>query len=609
MSDERVERRLAAILAADVVGFSRMMEQDEAGTLATLKDRRKAILEPLVANHRGRLFKVMGDGVLVEFASAVNAVQCALDLQRDMAAANGDLAENRHIVLRVGVNLGDIVVEGGDLYGDGVNIAARLEGLAEPGGVLISASAYEQVKNKIGTEFQSLGPQSLKNIAERVCVFRATGMPRARVPSPKVVDERPSIAVLPFINASGDPDQDYFSDGVTEDIIAGLSRFHELLVIARASSFAYKGQSRPVSDIAAELGAKYIVEGRIRKLGGKLRLAVQLLQVSDAHQLWAERYDQDLKDIFAVQDAITRAIVAAVMGRVIDTSYKRSLQATPEQLLAYDCWLRGQHQSYLWTAEGDAEALMWYERALAKDPCCARAHSSIALLLNVRVLTAPGYPDEAADRSRALRHAQLSVEYDNADARSHLSLAFVSMLLRDLVRARRHLLLAEELNPNAADTLMSCAVATAYLGDAEKGKELAEQARALNPLYADWYPYMLSQILFLAGDFEGAFEVGHPYIAAFPELSAWTAAALGILGRATEARAEGQRFLEIVASCWAGPAPMRPEDAVNWFLSINCFLCEADTELLVRGLKAAGLPLPDAQVEAIHQGSPKQPSL
>jgi TolB-like protein len=417
-------------------------------------------------------------------------------------------------------------------------------------------------------------------------------MPRARVASPKVVDERPHIAVLPFTNASGDPDQDYFSDGVTEDIIAGLSRFHELLVIARASSFAYRGQSRTVSDIAAELGAKYIVEGSIRKLGGKLRLAVQLVQVSNSHQLWAERYDQDLKDIFAVRDAVTRAIVATTMGRLIETSYKRTLQATPEHLLAYDCWLRGQHQSYLWTSEGDVEALRWYEQALAKDPYFARALSSIALLLNVRVLTAPGYPDEATDRGRALRHAQLSVEYDNTDARSHLSLAYVSLWLRDLVRARRHFQLAEDLNPNAADTLMSCALAAAYLGDAAKGKRLAEQARLLNPLYADWYPYMLAQILLLAGDIEEAIEVGRPYIAAFPELAGWMAAAFGVLGRTSEARAEGQRFLELVGNCWSGQDPMRVEDAIAWFFSVNRFLCEADTALLTRGLKAAGLPLP-----------------
>jgi TolB-like protein len=423
------------------------------------------------------------------------------------------------------------------------------------------------------------------------------------------VDERPSIAVLPFINASGDPDQDYFSDGVTEDLIGGLSRFHELLVIARASSFAYRGHSRTVREIAAELGAKYIVEGSIRKLGGKLRLAVQLLQASDSHQLWAERFDHDLEDIFAVQDAVARGIVAAVIGGVIDASYKRSLQATPEQLLAYECWLRGQHQSYLWTPEGDVDALTWYERALAKDPYFARAHSSIALQLNGRTLTTPGYPGEAADRSRALRHAQLSVEYDKTDARSHLSLAVVSMLLCDIARAKRHFRLAEELNPNAADTIMTCAVAAAYLGDAEKGKMLADHAMALNPLHADWYPYMLSQILFLADDCEEAFEAGHPYIAAFPELAAWTTAALGILGRTIEARAEGQRFLEIVERCWAGPAPMRPEDAVNWFLSINRFLGEADMASLVRGLKVARLPLPDAQVEATRRRSPEQPPL
>src|SRR5215813_10925281 len=579
MAEQRVPRRLAAILAADVVGYSHLVEQDEAGTLAMLKARRKAVLEPLVAQHRGRIFKVTGDGVLVEFASAVHAVQCAIDLQRGIAAANAGVSEDRRIVLRVGVNLGDVILEDRDLYGDGVNIASRLEAIAEPGGVLISGTTYYHVKNKVDSDFQDLGVRSLKNISEPVRVYRVTGTPRVSVAAAKVISNKPSVAVLPLTNTSGDPEQEYFADGVTEDIITGLSRFHELFVIAPGSSFAFKGQATSVGEIGAELGVRYVVQGSVRKLVDRVRLTVHLLDANDSRQLWAERYERE--DIFAVQDAVTQAIVARVMGRVIETAHDRALHTSPERLLAYDCWLRGQHQLLLWTRDGDLEALTWFERALEKEPHFARAHSSIALLLNARTLTAPGYPEESVDRSRALRHARLSVEYDNEDARSHLSLAWVSLWLADHARARRHFQLAEDLNINAADNIMNCACATACLGDTAKAKLLAEQARKLNPFHADWYYYVLTQIHFLGGDYREAFDAGHPYINGFQELAGWTTAALGILGREDEARAEGRRFLHIVEGAWAGETPMQTEDAVAWFLSVNHFLHNDDKQLLL----------------------------
>ena len=309
MAEAPVQRRLAAILAADVVGYSRLMGEDEAGTLAALKARRKDVLEPLVNCHRGRIFKVTGDGVLVEFGSAVSAVQCAVDLQQGMAAANADLPQDRCIVLRIGVNIGDVMVEGSDLYGDGVNIAARLEAIAEPNGILVSGTAYDYVRNKVKVAFNDLGAQNLKNIAEPVRVYRVIGTPTVSVAVPKSAADKPSIAVLPFTNMSGDPEQEYFSDGITEDIITEISRFRNLLVIARNSSFIYKGAPVSIAKVARELGVTYILEGSVRRSGNRVRITAQLIDAQVGSHIWAERYDREIIDMFAVQDEITQKIV------------------------------------------------------------------------------------------------------------------------------------------------------------------------------------------------------------------------------------------------------------------------------------------------------------
>jgi len=315
MAEERVQRRLAAILAADVVGYSRLMEQDEEGTLAALKGRRREVLEPLAAHHQGRVFKVTGDGVLVEFASAVNAVQCAVDLQQAMAAANGDQPDDRHIVLRIGINLGDVMVEGSDLYGDGVNIAARLEAIAEPGGILVSGTAHEHIKNKIKVGFDDLGSQTLKNIAEPVRAYRVTGTPAVTVAASKPATDKPSIAVLPFTNMSGDPDQQYFSDGITEDIITELSRFHGLFVIARNSSFQYRDKAVDVRLVARELGVQYLVEGSVRRMANRIRITAQLIDARTGSHMWSERFDCSISELFEVQDEVARTIVATLRVR------------------------------------------------------------------------------------------------------------------------------------------------------------------------------------------------------------------------------------------------------------------------------------------------------
>ena len=312
MAEERIQRRLAAILAADVVGFSRLMEADESGTLAALKALRKETLEPLVAQYRGRIFKIAGDAVLIEFASPVNAVQCGIDLQNRLAVANQEAPGDRQITLRVGINLGDVMIEGSDLYGDGVNIATRLEGMAEPGAILVSDSVHGHVANKVGVQFDDLGPQNLKNIAKPVRVYRAGGTPGAAATADADGGERPTIALLPFANMSGDRAQDYIGDGLTESIITGLSRFRDLNVIASNSSFVYKGKAIKVQDASRELGARYILEGSVQKAGDRVRITAQLIDGKTGRHIWAERYDRGIGDLFAMQDEVTGLIVGTL---------------------------------------------------------------------------------------------------------------------------------------------------------------------------------------------------------------------------------------------------------------------------------------------------------
>jgi adenylate cyclase len=333
MAEERSQRRLAAILAADVVGYSRLMELDEKATLAALKERRHRILNPLVSQYHGRIVKLIGDGVLVEFASALDAVECAVDLQRRMAEANADMPEDRRIVLRIGVNLGDVMVEAGDLYGDGVNIAARIERLAGAGEIWIAASVHHQIENKAAhLDFEDLGSRGLKNMARSVQVFRVHSLSsgtRARSERderPLPVPEKPSIAVLPFKNISGDPEQEYLSDGITEDIITELSRFHSLFVIARNTSFQYRGKDVDVKRVGRELGVRFVLEGSIRRLGDRMRLTTQLIDTLSGSHVWADRYDKDVHDIFALQDDVVQTVAATVSGRV------EAARALPDQL-------------------------------------------------------------------------------------------------------------------------------------------------------------------------------------------------------------------------------------------------------------------------------------
>ena len=439
MAEIRAQRRLAAILAADVVGYSRLMEHDEAGTLAALKARRREVLAPLVVQHNGRVVKVMGDGVLVEFGSAVDAVQCAVELQKGFAGANQGVAETSRIVLRIGINLGDVIVEGSDLYGDGVNVAARLEGLAEPGGIYISGSVYDQVKRKLSFSFDELGTHVVKNIAEPVQVYRVRMGDREAAQPTMQTQTKPSIAVLPFANMSGDAEQEYFSDGITEDIITDLSKVSGLSVVARNTVFTFKGKAVLVEEVAKRLNVAFILEGSVRKAGGRVRITAQLINGRGGDHIWAERYDRTLDDIFNLQDEISKTIVDVLKVKLLPEELETITNRSTDNPEAYEALLMG--RSFL--NRGTETRLMktaqrLFAKAIEIDPNYARAYAALAdcecqlLIFNdpdasyeavlansTRALELePGLADAHASRGGALfvigHYAEAEVEFERA---------------------------------------------------------------------------------------------------------------------------------------------------------------------------------------------------
>jgi adenylate cyclase len=426
-----MERRLAAILAADVVRYSRLMERDEAGTLALLETRRRDVLEPLVVRHHGRIFKLTGDGALAEFSSAVNAVRCAIELQYEMAGASDDLLEDRHITLRIGINLGDIVVEGGDCYGDGVNLAARLEGLAEPGGICISQSIHDQIGGKIDARFTDCGEQYLKNIARPIRVWRwvseagATATEPRRGAAAARNRDRPAIAVLPFVNMSGDPEQEYFSDGITEEIITDLSRVSGIFVPARSSSFIYKGTAAAIAQICDALGVRYVLEGGVRKAGERVRITAQLIDGQTGGHLWADRFDRNLTDVFAVQDEIAKRIVDSLEVTLLSSERHAIEKAPTKNLEAYQFYLRGRQFLHHYTKSSWQIAQRMFRRAIDLDPEYARAHAGLADCDCHLYLVS--HSDAAPESILAASAKALALDPDLAEAHASRGLALAAV--------------------------------------------------------------------------------------------------------------------------------------------------------------------------------------
>jgi TolB-like protein len=575
MAEERVHRRLVAILAADVVGYTRLMERDEHGTLTVLKMRRSEVLEPLVARHHGRVFKVAGDGVLVEFGSAVNAVQCAIDLQQGMTAANAKMPAERRIVLRIGVNLGDVMVEGSDLYGDGINIAARLEGIAEPGGILLAGSAYDQVRNKIEAGFEDLGSQSLKNIAEPVRVYRVRPGGGATVARPALaLPDKPSIAVLPFVNMSADPEQAYFADGLTEDLITDLSKVPSLFVIARNSSFAYKGRSTDIRQIARELGVQYVLEGSARRVAGHVRINAQLIDAATGGHIWAERFDRDLADIFAVQDEVIGKIVEALVGKLTAAGLRERYR--PASLEAYDLCVRGRVQ-WVYSTEAGVEASPLFERAIALDPNYAEAYRWLALAQSIGWLHMNRPMDPF--RRLSLESAKKAVALDPDDSGTHWVLAFVLLYERLWEDSEREYETALRLNPNDADAWSNLADLKVMEGRGAEAVACVEKALRLNPHNSSYYYWDLGQAQYAAGQYEAAVKTLRNEATYRTGSRRFLAAALAQIGRLGEAREEAELYLV-----------QNPHFRIGYWVETQPFRDLATRDKFVEGYRKAGLP-------------------
>jgi len=494
MEERRVERRLAAVLAADVAGYSRLMGCDEEGTLGQLKMFRKILVDPKIATHRGRIVKTTGDGMLVEFASAVDAARCAVDVQKSMAEQNIEVPKDKRIEFRIGIHVGDIIIDDNDIFGDGVNIAARLEGIAEPGGICISDDAHRQIRSKLNVSYDDLGPRALKNIAEPMRTWRlrlggeaALIIPPGPTSQPLLaLPNKPSIAVLPFQNMSGDPEQEYFADGIVEDIITALSQFKSLFVIARNSSFTYKGRAVDIKQVGRELGVRYVLEGSVRKSGRRLRITAQLIDAATGAHLWADRFEGALDDVFDLQDQLTSSVVSAIGPRVERAEIERAKHKPTESLDAYDNFLRGMANLYQLNREAYAEALRLFYKSIELDPEFAHAYAMAAWCYALRRLQGwtTDRPRENAEAERLARRA-VDLRKDDASVLgwAGYSLAIVVGALAD---ASAFIGQALELNPNLALVWGASGWMKVRIGEQDLAIEHFTRAIRLNPSIRVW---------------------------------------------------------------------------------------------------------------------------
>jgi len=476
--DERIERKLTAIVAADVAGYSRLMNADEEGTLARLKQHRKEVVDCKIAEHRGRIIKTTGDGLLIEFSSVVDAVRCAHEVQNAMHERNLDVPIERRIEFRIGINIGDVIVEGDDIYGDGVNVAARLEALATPGSIWISQGVRDQVIDKLELPFADMGEHLLKNIPRPLRAYRiSVGAPSLQPSAALAMPDKPSIAVLPFVNMSGDPEQEFFADGVTEDLITLLSHIRELFVIARNSTFTYKGKSVDVRQVARELGVRYVLEGSVRKGGERIRVTAQLIEAETGRHVWAEKFDGALADIFDLQDDVTAKIVAALQVRVTIHEGIISDRRQRQKLDVWDCLTRSRMLITHFTKESTELSLALAEQAIALDPSNARAYQAKAFAL---VHKAYSHAEGPALYAEALALAEKSLAMDDRDEWAHWTYA-IACVWTDPERCVMSCRRALEINPNFALAYGSLSTALTYLGEPREGIEACHKSLRLDP--------------------------------------------------------------------------------------------------------------------------------
>ncbi|MFO0995000.1 MAG: adenylate/guanylate cyclase domain-containing protein, partial [Hyphomicrobiales bacterium] len=545
-------------------------------TLAAVRKLRAEVIDPKVAEHQGRLFKTMGDGFLVEFPSVVNAVACAAAIQKAMVTRNTDLAEDRQIQLRIGIHLGDVISEDGDVYGDGVNVAARIEGLAPPGGIAVSAMVHDNVGGRLDLAFEDMGEQQLKNIVQAVRTYLVRTNAAAAAPRPNLSpSDKPSIAVLPFANMSGDPEQEYFADGISEDIITDLSRFRTLFVIARNSSFAFKGRAVDVKQIGHELGVRYVVEGSVRKMGGQVRITAQLIESEHGHHIWSERFDRRIEDLFAVQDEVTQTIVATLTGRLEDAEMRSVRLRRTTSMPAYDCVLRGVELLRGYGDDNNTRARELFEEAVALDPGFPLAHAylGLSLLVENRYGSAP-----QAVKDRALDHALTAVRLEPREGRCHHFLGEVYGFRGEFDQAIEHHERALALNPNDANVIAGYGGMLATAGRAAEGAREIQRAMRLNPYHPEWYWVGLAIALYADRRYEECLKANDKIRAGKHHWQlARTAACLTQLGRAEEARQVVTEILRI-----------KPDFRLRQEMPPYKF--KADYDHLFDAMRKAGLP-------------------
>jgi adenylate cyclase len=580
------KRRLTTIVCLDVAGYSRLVGADEEGTLARLRTIRREVIDPLLERHGGRVVKGTGDGLLLEFASAVEATRWAVELQRDMAACNAAIVEDERIAWRIGINVGDVVAEDEDLFGDAVNIAARLEKLAEPGGVCLSQVAREHIADRVPLAFEDLGEQSLHNIARAVRCFRIAPA-GGRTRPPELIPEfgdRPAVAVLPFENLSGDAGQDYFVDGLTEDIITALGYYRWFPVIARNATFAYKGLSRNAIEVGRALGAAYLVEGTIRQAGQRIRITVQLIDAGSGHHLWAERYDREIEDIFALQDEITERVVASVEPELHRSEERRVARKRADSLDAWHCALRALALQHRMSRSGHVEARALLERALTIDPASSFAWSLLALCHYHE-----GILGWAADRSAALqasfRAAQRAVELDDRDWLAHglLGMGWI-WLHRRFDVAQEEEMRAVSLNPSAPLARHFLACTFEFTGEPARAIPQLQTIHRLDSGYQFASIAVADEALchLLMGETEAAATLAAKAVQMQPanvRARQRLVAALALLGRDSEARAAMAELLRL-----------QPDLGVAYIEATYPFAIASERELFVAALRRAGLP-------------------
>jgi adenylate cyclase len=592
---ESQSRRLAAILAADIAGYSALMGADEARTVRDLKGHQAVVL-PMVADFHGRIIDTAGDGILAEFASVVNAVECAISIQRAMGERNAGVEPEKRMQFRIGVNLGDVIYDEHRIFGDGINIAARLEGIAEPGGICVSNKVHEEIRGKFDFDFRDLGEQKLKNIALPVRAYairlngaaardgRLDGAPSI-TPAAAPADDKPSIAVLPFTNMSGDPEQEYFSDGITEDIITDLSKIAGLTVIARNSSFTYKGRSVDVRSVGRELAVKSVLEGSIRRAGQRVRITAQLIDAATGGHVWADRYDRDLTDIFEVQDDVTRRIVEAL--KITLSPAEKELLDTddePENIDAYDCFLRG--REFMLAKDKNREtfeqAVSYFNKALEIDPNYSQAYACLAF----------GYmfdyqnrwtSDPDSSLPRAHEYVQQALAKDPKEPLAHCVASLCASYEKDLDRAKTEIDIAISLNPNLALAHNIRGTLRSYSGEPLLAIPEIEHAMRLDPALSPQFLHFLGLAYLLAGKYETAAALLRQRILAVTNTDfsrALLASALGHLGELDEAK-----------RVWGELKAINPNYTFYEHVGRQPFKRQEDVERIADGLRKAGLPV------------------